>query len=548
MKKLFIQKLQGLNTDLPERRLPNQRLSDCDNVYFEDMFIKKRWGIDAFPTGSFSSAIMGIYYYETAISGMKEIIVFTTTHGYYYDDTTGSFNIINRKYVKGTVEVSGTSVTGTDTEWQTSWSSSYVSMKIGFETTDPDSVTTWYDIESINSTTDITLSSDGGTISSGASYVLLFCFSGDEDNSFSFEDPYDEKFDDKVVAISNGIEPIMIYYGSGNSMKEIGEQDCTTTSSSSTLTVTDSGGMFSGMSVSGPGIPASTLIDSVTSSTEVELTDNATASLTDYPLVFGTRRPAKYLGYFGSVGYEHFISGWIADAIDEPQRLEVSAAGKYPEKFLNDITGDYGTYYLLFDSPDEIVGIKQLQNRIIIYKENSITEMMAKPQGTNADPYNFNQNKIIDVAPISNNVVINYGRFHIFMGWDNFYIFDGINTKPIGDEVINSVIRNMNETYIKRAFAIPIREERLYVIFIPTGDNQLPSQCYAYNYTTGVWTKWTFLDSSGDAIYFTSWGRWRKSYSPTWAEIETAGTTWAAMDMRWEDLIIYENIDRYLLG
>jgi hypothetical protein len=71
-------------------------------------------------------------------------------------------------YTTGTVAVSGVAVTGTGT----TFTASMVGMMIGFGTTSPATVTTWYTISAFTSTTSITLSSSAGTIGSGASFII----------------------------------------------------------------------------------------------------------------------------------------------------------------------------------------------------------------------------------------------------------------------------------------------------------------------------------------------------------------------------------------
>lgn len=73
-------------------------------------------------------------------------------------------------YVTGTVAVSGTAVTGTSTAWLTAGVP--VNARIGFGTTDPVAVTTWYNITVIASDTSITIDSSAGTIAGGTSFVI----------------------------------------------------------------------------------------------------------------------------------------------------------------------------------------------------------------------------------------------------------------------------------------------------------------------------------------------------------------------------------------
>mgnify|MGYP000944224708 CR=1 FL=1 len=77
--------------------------------------------------------------------------------------------ILNAAYTTaGTVSVSGTAVTGSST----SFTSTMVGMRIGFGSTSPALITTWYTIASYTSGTSITLSSSAGTIVGGTAYVI----------------------------------------------------------------------------------------------------------------------------------------------------------------------------------------------------------------------------------------------------------------------------------------------------------------------------------------------------------------------------------------
>lgn len=74
------------------------------------------------------------------------------------------------KYSTGTVAVSGTAVTGTSTTWQTD--RCCVGNRIGFGSTDPEAITTWYEISAIGSDTGITLATTADTVTAGTAYVI----------------------------------------------------------------------------------------------------------------------------------------------------------------------------------------------------------------------------------------------------------------------------------------------------------------------------------------------------------------------------------------
>lgn len=87
----------------------------------------------------------------------------TTSH------TVRGFRMSRELYTTGTVSVSGTAVTGSGTDWTDSRLA--VGSRIGFGSTVPSEITTWYQISAIGSNTGITLAADAGTISSGP-YVI----------------------------------------------------------------------------------------------------------------------------------------------------------------------------------------------------------------------------------------------------------------------------------------------------------------------------------------------------------------------------------------
>jgi len=73
-------------------------------------------------------------------------------------------------HTTGTVAVSGTAVTGTSTLFQSDRIA--VGARIGFGSTDPTQITTWYNITAIGSNTGITINTSADTIAGGTSYVI----------------------------------------------------------------------------------------------------------------------------------------------------------------------------------------------------------------------------------------------------------------------------------------------------------------------------------------------------------------------------------------
>jgi hypothetical protein len=82
--------------------------------------------------------------------------------------TAGKMTMTVAYYTTGTIEVSGTAVTGSGT----TFTAAMIGMKIGFGSTSPALITTWYTISAYTSATAITLSSSAGTVTAGTTYII----------------------------------------------------------------------------------------------------------------------------------------------------------------------------------------------------------------------------------------------------------------------------------------------------------------------------------------------------------------------------------------
>lgn len=135
---------------------------------------------------SFSETIDWVFLFENSTAAATRRVVF-----YEFDRTTSTFSwkgfilctfppntnhtirgarVPIFKYTTGTVEVSGTTVTGTGTDWTTNRMT--VGSRIGFGSTDPTQITEWFEITVVGSDTSITLQTSAGTISAGTPYVI----------------------------------------------------------------------------------------------------------------------------------------------------------------------------------------------------------------------------------------------------------------------------------------------------------------------------------------------------------------------------------------
>lgn len=600
-----IPKLYGLVKDWHPRMIPDDKVQDALNVIFKEGRFRRRYGYS--PLGAnlpLNGSVMGIVYYQLLRSNQKFSVVFTNRDAYRYDASSGLFQFITKNYVTGTVTVAGVAVTGSGTTWLNSeWvRSSIYKIKFGTNGLNTTSITktgtTATGSAAITSMSNTTSLANGMPVSGAGIPAGAYIVSVDSASQITISANATANGAGVTLTfdVSDWFTVASVDSGTGITLAAIASMTGATTNGSAVVTgLSDTSALWKGMRVTGTGIPATTNILSIDSATQITLSANATADGTptltfglvvpagtayvlrlcfsgtvddhfstaqpyydpdnekilcvtngvdpimkwngtgEFVNLGGTPNVAKYLGYFGSVGFEHLMSAWTNDGTyNLPQTVEISDAGN-PESGLT-------TYYEFLNNDDEIVGLASLGTRIIVYKRNSITVGWPTPEGGNTDPFDWNQDQIRDVGAVSIRTVVDFGTYHIFLGQDNVYIFDGSATIPIAGDLVNYFQETVNKPYIERSFAFALRELRLYCLCVPCGTEEYPSKVFAYNYDEKHWTIWDF------SLNFYAYGALTKEYSPTWTDLDTAGTAWSAMLMRIIDLLVYSADVAYIFG
>ena len=113
---------------------------------------------------------IGMYEYDKVIGTYSWRGFVTLTYPTATAFTIRGFKMLRTAYSTGTVAVSGTTVTGTGTAWNTARTA--VGGRIGFGSTDPTAITTWYDIAALPTDTSATLGLTAGTITAGTAFVI----------------------------------------------------------------------------------------------------------------------------------------------------------------------------------------------------------------------------------------------------------------------------------------------------------------------------------------------------------------------------------------
>ena len=241
--------------------------------------------------------------------------------------------------------------------------------------------------------------------------------------------------------------------------------------------------------------------------------------------------PAYYCGFYGSASGQHLVLGNTTDTgVRQPMTLEMSDIGQ-PTQFTE------GYYIDLYDSNDEIVGMRKIRDYIAVYKRHSIT--LLYPAYT-TDLFTTKENVVNGVGAVNNSVIADCNNFHIFMGETNVYIFDGVNLAPIGDSIKRTLFNNINWDFIHHAHAFYDSVHDLYMLFVPRIGEEYPKICYVYDVITQAWTifEYNYIITSSQETYIPysfSWADMSQEYTDsggtqyTYTWLITNKMTWAQM-------------------
>lgn len=182
----------------------------------------------------------------------------------------------------------------------------------------------------------------------------------------------------------------------------------------------------------------------------------------------------------------------------------------------------------LIDSPGDIRALRRLGADIIAYKERSI--YIGRYVGA---PIVWSWTQVSgDIGTPSNEAVVNIGTAHIFVGYEDIYLFDGTRPQAIGKDVKQWFFRDVNPSYRNKIIGTQDRAKSLVMFYYPSVASSTGAidSCLIYHWTTGKWSRanraieaaveYTAAGISYDSLG-TSYGTWDSlpsiSYdSPFW--------------------------------
>jgi hypothetical protein len=167
---------------------------------------------------------------------------------------------------------------------------------------------------------------------------------------------------------------------------------------------------------------------------------------------------------------------------DSPNRWWCSAIGTY-----DDWTPDVDTQCVsgtLTSAPGRITAMKRLGDGIVFYKDRAM--YIASYVGA---PAVWDIQEIPgEIGCVSQAGIVNIGTAHVFVGYDNFYMFDGSRPVPIGNPLKDWWLSDLYVEYAYRIKTLHDRQASNVYFFYPSrGSAGTLDKCLVYNYRVNKW-------------------------------------------------------------
>jgi hypothetical protein len=202
----------GIKLDFPEQFLDKAISPYSRNMEYIEGKLQGRAGLTKLDTTALPGAIQVIDQYWL-FTGANFLMVLTTKDITYYDFTNTYFVFLNPLYTTGTITIGAgtpTIVAGSGTSWDSELKAGdYI--KIGTGNVNSDA--TWYLIDSVDSATQLTLSTAAATCS-GSAYVARKTFAGESTIPWSTTVFVDKNLSETYLA-TNGIDAPVRWTGTG---------------------------------------------------------------------------------------------------------------------------------------------------------------------------------------------------------------------------------------------------------------------------------------------------------------------------------------------
>ncbi len=179
-----------------------------------------------------------------------------------------------------------------------------------------------------------------------------------------------------------------------------------------------------------------------------------------------------------------------------PQRIRWSDTAD-PEDFLN---GNASSIDL--SGADWIMGaIKFKGGTLVVLKERSIWVGFATPDDATGI-FTF-ERKSDGTGCAAPKTIENLGDEIIFLGWDDVYVFNGIDYESLTEKNVGiALINSIDPAQIGKCFGVVIEEQKEYWLFYPSVGSSFCDAAWCFNYDLNRWTRHSIADTMSMFGYF----------------------------------------------
>lgn len=198
------------------------------------------------------------------------------------------------------------------------------------------------------------------------------------------------------------------------------------------------------------------------------------------PTTLGSPDGCRFVEYFANRVFTMNQLGGM-------MRVQWSARANYSDWA---VAAGRGGWIDLYDGNTEpLTGGKVLNDRIVIYRNSSITDLVQT--GDDTSPF-LPQGRVYGIGLMAPFSLASAGQFHIFLANDyNVYVWDGIKLNPIGSSVHNYIRQALNMQFLDynhlSVFASMFFGYKEYWLVIPQLDNN--HVVLIYDYQRDTWTR-----------------------------------------------------------
>jgi len=216
--------------------------------------------------------------------------------------------------------------------------------------------------------------------------------------------------------------------------------------------------------------------------------------------------------------------------------LDVSEDGnRYPQRVRwsdtadpNDFLNGNANYQDLSGADWIQTAIKFKGDYLAIFKERSIWLGYATGD---SGIFQFDQ-KVTGAGCAAPATVESLGDELIFLGWDDIYVFNGIDYESIGSQIQREFFDDLAPGDMDKCFGVIIEEQKEYWLFAPSLNSDYCDIAWVFNYELNSWTKHDFAAVDGSTNGISQYGYYEKQSNVTIGDLSgTIGQqTWRIGD------------------